>query len=160
MKLLILATLASASSAALRAPKHAALALRGGAQLGNLDEKTVLLVQAAGCGMFGTEFIFSDWASTRYWDDPKPTKGWKQLSEAMGIGLLLQAYQAYNVANTGGDVAGYGKIFTFGWLAWTAMHVKWSNDGTLISSGKYKGQLGGGIACAIIAALSTYTFLM
>ena len=61
MKLLILATLASASSAALRAPKHAALALRGGAQLGNLDEKTVLLVQAAGCGMFGTEFIKIAW---------------------------------------------------------------------------------------------------
>ena len=29
----------------------------------------MLLIQAAGAGAFGTEFLFPSWASTRYWDD-------------------------------------------------------------------------------------------
>ena len=51
-------------------------------------------------------------------------------------------------------------ISGLGWIAWTLMHFKWQNEGSLISSGKYKGQLGGGIACATICALSVYTFFM
>ena len=137
------------------------LALRGGGQLGSIDEKACLLIQAAGTAAFGTEFILSKWASTRYWDDDKPTAGWKQLSEAFGIGLLTLAYQTYNIAtNESGAANSYGKINTIAWAAWTLMHVKWQQEGSLISSGPYHGQVGGGIPCALIAALSIYTFYM
>ena len=159
-KFLVASLAAVAAAGPLRGPSPVALKLRGGAQLGGIDDKTMLLIQAAGTGMFGTEFIFSDWASTRYWDDAKPTRAWKQLSEAMGIGLLLHAFQGFKIATEGGDIATFGKRFTYGWIAWTLMHVKWQNEGSLISSGKYKGQLGGGIACATICALSVYTFFM
>ena len=40
------------------------------------------------------------------------------------------------------------------------MHAKWHSEGTLIGSGKYKGQVGGGAVCALVCALSVYTFLM
>lgn len=159
-KFLVASLAAVAAAGPLRGPTPVALKLRGGAQLGGIDDKTMLLIQAAGTGMFGTEFIFSDWASTRYWDDAKPTRAWKQLSEAMGIALLLHAFQGFKIATEGGDIATFGKRFTYGWIAWTLMHFKWQNEGSLISSGKYKGQLGGGIACATICALSVYTFFM
>ena len=40
------------------------------------------------------------------------------------------------------------------------MHVKWFQEGSLISSGPLKGQVGGGIPCAILAAVGITTFLM
>jgi hypothetical protein len=160
-KVLIALTVACASSAKFGvAPR--ALRVRGGAQLGSIDEKAMLLIQAAGCASFGAEFALSDWASTRYWDNAKPTTAWKQLSDAFAIGLLTQAAQTYKIATEGaaGAITSYGKTFTYGWVAWTLMHVKWHQEGTLIGSGKYKGQVGGGAACAAIAALSVYTFFM
>lgn len=155
---LLVASLACASAATLgpRPALRKTLALRGG-----VDEKTVLLIQAAGAGAFGSEFLLSDWASTRYWDDAKPTTAWKQLSEAFGIGLLSIAYQSYRIATTEPEsITAYGKASTYAWIAWVLMHFKWQSEGTLISSGKYKGQLGGGIACAAVCALSVATFLL
>jgi hypothetical protein len=162
MQKVLLATLFAAASAVapLGAKVPMALSLRGGAQLGGIDEKTMLLIQAAGAGMFGAEFMLPTWASTRYWDEPKPSSHWRQLSEAFGIGLLITAKQAHQIATTGGDIAAYGKTFTYAWIAWTLMHVKWHQEGSLISTGKYKGQVGGGAACAIVCALSVYTFFM
>ena len=40
------------------------------------------------------------------------------------------------------------------------MHVKWLVEGTLISSGPFKGQVGGWIPCTILAAIGITTFLM
>lgn len=136
-----------------------ALALRGGASLGPIDEKMALTINAIGAAAFGTEFIFSDWASTRYWDDAKPTWQWKQLSEAFGIGLLLLAYQTYNVAqNVPDQIVDFGKANAIAWVAWTLMHVKWQQEGTLVTTGPYKGQVGGWIPCATLAAISLYVF--
>ena len=167
-KLLLVSFACAASATQLSALPVKALALRGGAQLGSIDEKTMLLIQAAGTAIFGTEFLIGsgDWASERFWNK-KPTQDWKQLSEAFSISLLLATYQAYNIATNGGDISSYGKAFTLGWVAWTLMHFKWNSEGTLITTGKGlglpgtdKGQLGGGMICGIIAALSVYTFYM
>lgn len=40
------------------------------------------------------------------------------------------------------------------------VHVKWWQEGSLISSGSFMGQIGGGIPCAILAAVGITTFLM
>jgi hypothetical protein len=88
------------------------------------------------------------------------------------------------------SMAAYGKILAYAWIAWTLvrfnpntihttppqpphapfnlstplffwqMHVKWLMEGSLISSGPLKGQVGGWIPCAILAAIGVTTFLM
>lgn len=161
MKLLV-ALLLATSVEGLNTKKQVALKkpllLRGGA----FEAKTALLAQTAGLTAFGTEFILSKWGSTRYWDDASPTAAWKQLSEAFGIGLLTLAALTYSQAQTGdaASMAAYGKILAYGWIGWTLMHVKWFQEGSLISSGPFKGQVGGGIPCAILAAVGITTFLM
>ena len=66
MKVLV-ALLLATSVEGLNTKKQVALKkpllLRGGA----LDAKTALLTQTAGLAAFGSEFILSKWASTRYW---------------------------------------------------------------------------------------------
>ena len=66
MKLLV-ALLLATSAEGLNTKQQVALkkplVLRGGA----LGAKTALLVQTAGLTAFGSEFILSKWASTRYW---------------------------------------------------------------------------------------------
>ena len=86
-------------------------------------------------------------------------------------------------------MAANGKTLAYAWIAWTLvrfypntihttppqlhtrpsifrrlsfwqMHVKWLMEGTLISSGPFKGQVGGWIPCAILAAIGVTTFLM
>ena len=86
-------------------------------------------------------------------------------------------------------MAAHGKTLAYAWIAWTLvrfypntihttppqphtrpsifrrpsfwqMHVKWLMEGTLISSGPFKGQVGGWIPCAILAAIGVTTFLM
>merc|ERR1719399_706216 len=161
MKLLV-ALLLATSAEGLNTKQQVALkkplVLRGGA----LGAKTALLVQTAGLTAFGSEFILSKWASTRYWDDASPTAGWKQLSEAFGIGLLCLAHLTYSQAQTGDatSMAAHGKTLAYAWIAWTLMHVKWLVEGTLISSGPFKGQVGGWIPCTILAAIGITTFLM
>ena len=66
MKLLV-ALLLATSAEGLNTKQQVALkkplVLRGGA----LGAKTALLVQTVGLTAFGSEFILSKWASTRYW---------------------------------------------------------------------------------------------
>merc|ERR1719174_723982 len=163
MKLLV-ATLALADARTLKAPQlktSKVLALRGG-----MDDALVLKISAAGLAAFGTEFgstiIGSTWASARYWNEPNPTQGWQTLSEPFGIALLVLAKQTWDVATGGGDMTGFGKNMAYGWIAWTLMHVKWYFEGKLITDGAMglKGQLGGGTACALMAALTVKQFLL
>ena len=142
------------------------LALRGG-----IDSSTALLVNAAGLAAFGSEFglswLGSNHASTRYWNDANPTAGWQQMSEAFSVSLLLLAYKAYDTAKNGdaAAIASLGKLLSYGWIGWSAMHVKWYAEGSLISTGKLfgmesLGQVGGGIPCFGLAALGIMKFLM
>jgi len=163
MKLLV-ALLLATSVDGLNTKKQVALKnpllLRGGAF--PFEPKTALLAQTAGLTAFGTEFILAKWASTRYFDDASPTAAFKQLSEVFGIGLLGLAALTYSQAQTGdaASMAAYGKILAYVWIGWSLVHVKWWQEGSLISSGQFMGQIGGGIPCAILAAVGITTFLM
>jgi hypothetical protein len=162
---LLLSALFVSTDAATLAPRKTSLdkslALRGG-----LDKSNILLANAAGLTAFGTEFglawLGSKWASTRYWDDASPTAAWQQMSEAFSVALLMFAYQTYDTAKNGDDAAKdkLGKLLSFGWIGWSLMHVKWWNEGSLISSGKLMGQVGGGIPCALLALLNIKGFLL
>ena len=123
MKLFLACLLISADAASLTGkPKiktSKLLALRGG-----LDDKQVLLINAAASAAFGAEFgsslLGSTWGSSRYWGDDSPTTAWQTLSDPFGIALLLLAKQTYDIAQEGDEATQrtYGKNMAFGWLAW------------------------------------------
>lgn len=178
-----LLSLSVSSNAAQLKPTLKYLKLRGGTNIGPLNSDKVVslachklhkhthaannaasaprppltqlaLVNAGAFTLFGCEFLASKWASTRYWDDSEPTVAWTQCAEVFGVGLLLHAAQSYNVAKKHPDaVSDHNKLNTVAWVAWSLVHAKWLKDKTLVTSGRFKGQIGGWIPCGILALL-------
>jgi len=72
-------------------------------------------------------------------------------------GALLPTRTIPNHATTASHVCAPFHILT---PSFWQVHVKWWQEGSLISSGQFMGQIGGGIPCAILAAVGITTFLM